>query len=463
VTRERVEAVGVWTLLATLGVLVAVTMPELGSDPWPFKPPAVHPRGILGPLVRGANREWDLGILRSLAVLAGLAVAIAAAAAWRFRSWPRWAAIGLAALVCSMLLAPAVLLQVGLRDATAPWYFTNDSTYQIELAGDLVLHGHDPYGHDYAGSGLERFYPAAHDQPAGFPQVALKHFAYFPGTALTAAAWRLAPSPFDDYRILVMLATLALLPAALLFPGALHWRLAVGSALAANPLLVRGAWFGTADAPSLLALVLAFALLARGRFVWAAASLGAAVVLKQFALVALPFFAVMLLTKRVPRQALQQAAAALAAVVVAAFLPFLVADPGALWSDTVAYGASTYRIIGYGLSALLLNAGILDDRFGYYPFLPLALLLWLPLTSWLLWNQRRAATLWSGACGFAVSMFVLLFLSRVFQNSYLAWPLTGIALALLLFEAERSARPPASAGSSASAASVSAHRDATFP
>ena len=446
----RLAGVGLWALLATLGVLVAVTMPELGSDPWPFAPVTVAPHGVLGPLVRAASRKWDLGLIRSLAVLAGLVIALAAAAAWHYRSWPRWAAVGLAGVVCSMLLVPAVMLQVGLRDATSSWYFTNDSTYQIELAGDLVRHGHDPYGHDYGHSGLERFYPAAHDQPTGFPQVALKHFAYFPGTVLTAAAWRLLPRPFDDYRIFVLLATLALLPAALLFPGALHLRLAVGSALAANPLLVRGAWFGTADAPALLALVVAFALLVRGRYAWAAVSLAAAIALKQFALVALPFFIVMLLVRKVPRRTLKAAGAAFAGVVLAAFLPFLIADPGGLWNDTVAYGASTYRIIGYGLSALLLNAGIIDDRFGYYPFLPLALLLWLPLTAWLLWNQKRSSLLWPGAAGFAVSMFVLLFLSRVFQNSYLVWPLTGIGLALLVFEAERT--PGASATSSASAA-----------
>ena len=74
-------------------------------------------------------------------------------------------------------------------------------------------------------------------------------------------------------------------------------------------------------------------------------------------------------------------------------LPFLIADPGALWDDTIAYGADTYRIIGYGLAAPLLGVGVIDDRFGYYPFLPLALLVWLPLTAWLLWSQWRAATL----------------------------------------------------------------------
>jgi hypothetical protein len=350
-----------------------------------------------------------------------------------------------------MLLVPATLLQVGLRDATEPWYFTNDSTYQIEIAGDLVLHGHTPYGHDYGNSGLERFYPAANDEEAAFDRAARHHFAYFPGTALTAAAWRVLPRPWDDYRIFVLLATFALLPAALVFPGALYVRLAVGTGLAANPILLKGAWFGTADAPALLALVLAFGLLARGRLVWAAASLGAALALKQFALVAVPFFAVMLLTKHASRATLYRAGAAFGGVFLATVIPFLIADPGALWHDTVSYGAGTYRIVGYGLAALLLNLGAIDDRFGNYPFVWLALLLWLPLTAWLLWAQRRAGTLWAGAIGFSVSMFVLLFLSRVFQSSYLAWPLTGIGLALLLAEADGTRRS-SPAGSSSNAA-----------
>jgi hypothetical protein len=449
---EPLQGIVPWALLATLGVLVGITMPGLGSGAWPFDPPSVDPRGVLGPLVRVADREWDLGILRSTAILAGLLVALAAAGSWRFRTWPRWAAVGLAAVVCAMLLVPAVLLQVGLRDATAPWYFTNDSTYQIEIAGDLVLDGDDPYGHDYGDSGLENFYPAADDEEAAFDRAARHHFAYFPGTALTAAAWRVLPRPWDDYRLFVLLATLALLPAALLFPGPLVVRLAVGSGLAANPLIVQGAWFGTADAPALLALVLSFALVTRGHSVWAGAALGAALALKQFALVALPFLAVMLLVARVPRRTLYQSGAAFAGIFLATVLPFLIADPGALWDDTVAYGADTYRIVGYGLAALLLNLGAIDDRFGDYPFLPLTLLVWLPITAWLLWSQWRAKTGWAAAAGFSVSMFVLLFLSRVFQSSYLAWPLTGIGLALLLASAPGTSPGPSPSGAAGSEA-----------
>ena len=39
-----------------------------------------------------------------------------------------------------------------------PWFFTNDSTYQVELGGELLLDLDNPYGHDYRESGLERFY-----------------------------------------------------------------------------------------------------------------------------------------------------------------------------------------------------------------------------------------------------------------------------------------------------------------
>jgi hypothetical protein len=432
-----------WALLGTLAALVLVNAPELGAEPWPFRPTAVEPTGALGRLVRAAGEEWDRDVVRAPAVLAGLLVAGAAAASWRARAWRGSAALALTLVVAGLLLVPAVLLQVGLREATAPWYHTNDSTYQIELGGELVLDGSNPYGHDYRRSGLERFYPAVGAEAN--EQVALEHFAYFPGTPLTAAAWRALPGPLDDYRIFVLLTTLAGVIAVLAFRAPLAWKLAAGAVVAANPLAVRAAWFGTADAPSILLLVVAFALVTRSRPVAAAAALAGAVLLKQFALVAVPFLAVMLVTRLVPRETLAKAAAAFGGVVLAGLLPFLVADPGALWDDTIAYGAETYRIIGYGLAGLLVRAGAIDDRFDPYPFLALALLVWLPITLWLLANQLRSGVLWTGAAGFSISIFLLFFISRVFQNSYLVWPLVGVVLAALLAAVERRAARGASA------------------
>ena len=418
-------------LLATLAALVLVLVPELGSQPWPFRPERVDPQGPLGPLVRAAGREWDLGIIRASALLAGLLVAATAAAALRVPRWPAWLATALVVAVLLLVTVPATLLQVGLRDATEPWLFTNDSTYQIELAGELVLDGDNPYGHDYTGSGLERFYGAVGFEP-GFPQVALTHFAYFPGTPLAAAAWRLLPAPLDDYRILVLLATLASFAAVLLVRAPLPWRLAAGAVVAANPLAVRAAWFGTADMPSILLVILAVAFASRRHAPAAAACLAGAVLLKQFALVAVPFVALMLVLQATDRRTLARAAGVFGVVVALGTLPFLVADPGALWGDTIAYGAETYRIIGYGLAGILVETGAIEDRFDPYPFALLALLVWAPVTAWLLVQARRAASLAAAATGFAISIFLLLYLGRVLQNSYLVWPLVGVVLAVLL-------------------------------
>ena len=61
-------------LCAVLLGLIAITLPELGSDPWPFRPPSIDPQGILAPLVRAAGEEWDVGIARAAAFLAALGV-----------------------------------------------------------------------------------------------------------------------------------------------------------------------------------------------------------------------------------------------------------------------------------------------------------------------------------------------------------------------------------------------------
>jgi hypothetical protein len=422
-----------WLLLAALAALVLVGVPVLGAEPWDFVPGAVRATGPFAAYVRGADGAWDTEAVRAPALLAGLVVAAAAAVALARARWHRALVVLLTLVVVCLLAVPAVVLQAGLRQSSEPWFFTNDSTYQIELAGGLLRDGDNPYGHDYSHSGLERFYAldGSVTEQTREDQVALRHFAYWPGTALTAAVWTSLPEPWSDYRFFVLLTTLAGVAVALAFPGPLAWRLAFGAVLAANPLAVRAAWFGTADAPSVLCTMLAVALVVRRRLLAAAAALAVAVLLKQFALVALPFLAVAA-WQREPRRDVVRAGALFAAVVAVGVLPFLAWDPGAFWADTIEYGGRTYRIVGYGLSGLLVQAGLIDKRTDPYPFLPLLALVWVPLTAWLLWAQRRVRELWLAPAGFALSLFVLVFLGRVFQPSYLVWPLVGIAAAALL-------------------------------
>jgi hypothetical protein len=432
---DRIDERGAWALIGLLFFLVAINLPELGSDPWRFRPGSIDPEGPLAPLVRAAGEEYDLGIPRACAFLAGLLCGAAALLLLvRPRSWSKGVAVALVLAVGLLLTAPATLLQIGLRDATAPWFFTNDSTYQVELAGELALELDNPYGHDYRRSGLERFYTRDGSVSGRVRdrEVALEHFAYFPGSVVTAALWRALPEPFDDYRLLVLACNLAMLAAALAFRGPLWVRIALGALLVCNPIAVRSAWFGQTDAPSLLLLVLAFALASRRSFGWAAAGLAGAILLKQFALVALPFLALMIWTMGARRAELTRATAAFAGVIAVGMLPFLIADPVAFYDDTIRYGAGTYRIVGYGLSAILVEIGALDDREGAYPFALLALVTWLPLTVWLLLMQRRRPALWVAGVGFSVSILWLMFIGRTFNNYYLVWPMTGAVIAGLL-------------------------------
>lgn len=436
----RLEARETWVLLATLAALVLVGAPTAGSEPWLFEPGQVDPRGPLGPIVRLADEKWNANFLSAPILLAAVAVAAAAVTVLAGVALSRWSALLLAAGVAAALLVPPVALQVGLRQATQPWFFTNDSTYQIEIAGDAILDGDTPYGRDYRRSGLERFYSldGSVTEEAREQRVALRHFAYFPGTALTAAAWRSLPRPWDDYRFFVLLATLAALPAALLLPGRFGWRVAAGAALAGNPLAVHAAWFGTADAACLVSTLVGFALLARRRVVLGAVALALAVLLKQFALVALPF-AVLILVARSSRRELQLAGATFGGLVLLGFVPFvLLAGPQALWDDTVAYGTATYPIVGYGLSELLFQAGVAEDRLGAYPFVWLALFVWAPVTVWLaVRTWRSGARLSVALLAFGLSLFTLVFVARSFHSSYLVYPLSAAIAAALAAAAEQ--------------------------
>jgi hypothetical protein len=418
-------------VLGSLLVLVALATPSLGEAPTQWRTGAVHAHGLLGRLVRAADGRFDPGVLRAPALAAGLVVALLLVASPWLGRWRGTLAIVATIGVALALLVPAVALQAGLRDATAPWFHDNDSTYQIEIAGDLVDHGTNPYGHDYRGSGMERIYSRDGSSAASAQtNPALRHFPYLPGTAELAAGWRLLPAPFDDIRFLVCLASLALLLAAWSFPGPPWVRLVLGAALAVNPLTIRAAWFGTADALSLAPLVLAFGLAGRKRLGWAAVALGSAILIKQFAVVAVPFVGIVA-WQTCGREATRRAAGIAAGVIAAGVLPFLVWDPSALFTDTVSFGAGAYRVIGYGLSNLLVRADVVE-RTGSYPFVWLALVIWLPLTIVLCVRLARTREHWTAPLAAGLSWFLLFWIARVFQTSYLIYPLAGIAMSVAL-------------------------------
>ena len=126
VPRERA-----WIVLAALATVVLLNVGTLGSDPWSFRPGIVRPHGLFAFVVRMAHERWDVGLLRSVAMLAGCGIVVLALATLTVRRWRAWVLI-VASFACAVaLIAPAVALQVGLRQSTHPWFFVNDSTFVI--------------------------------------------------------------------------------------------------------------------------------------------------------------------------------------------------------------------------------------------------------------------------------------------------------------------------------------------
>ncbi|MDX6593025.1 MAG: hypothetical protein QOJ13_2221 [Gaiellales bacterium] len=449
-TARRVgRADGLLVLAALFGIL-AVDFSGIGADAWPFVPGEVRTSGTLGWVVQLAQSEWNVGVLRAGVVAAMAFVALCAfVRASNDGLWRKGVLVGIAVVAVSGAVLPAVVMQLALREGTAPWFYTNDSTYQIELAGDLVRNGQNPYDHDYSSSGMERFYTmdgTAVRRPNRFP--ALSHFAYFPGSVALATAWRNLPAPWNDFRLLVALSTVLLIPAGLLFPGPFGARLAVGSVLACNPVAIRLAWFGNADAPCVLALVVAFGLASRGRWRSAAAALAVAILMKQFAIAAVPFLVLMLLL-RGNRRDLTHALAVGSAVIAAAFLPFLLASPAGLWQDTITYGTGTFHVVSYGLAGLFVRLGVANPNAADYPFFPLMLACWLPITAYAVRAAWRSKEPWLAGAGFTLSIFTMIVIARVFQTSYIVYPLSGALITLLLALEQFQAAQAQRAGGSA--------------
>ena len=78
-------------------------------------------------------------------------------------------------------------------------------------------------------------------------------------------------------------------------------------------------------------------------------------------------------------------------------------------------------MVGYGLSNLLVRADLVE-RTGSYPFVWLALLLWLPLTVVLCVRLARSREHWTAPLAAGASWFLLFWIARVFQTSYLIYP-----------------------------------------
>ncbi len=311
------------------------------------------------------------------------------------------------------------------------------------IAGDLVLDGDNPYGHDYRDTGLERWYPAAAGRrpPAGRSRplrILPRHRRSPPPRGAAARTFRRLPAARAARDPRTAPGCVSLSSARSNGDSRRH-RTGGESARDQGGVVRDGR---RAERPLPRSRLRARDALPLGL---GGSLLGLAVLLKQFALVALPFLAVMFIVRGGSRTTAIRAGAAFGGVLLAGALPFLIADPGAL--GTTRSPTEPAPTGSSGTGSRHSSSGPADRR----PLRPLPV------------HPPRAAHLGPGdglarsgdscarassgwaAAGFSISMFVLLFLGRVFQTSYLVWPLAGIAVAYLLAAGEREAPADADA------------------
>ena len=335
-----------------------------------------------------------------------------------------------AALAVSVLYAGPVIGGIARWHLVpAPTALIGDGAYQIQLGRNVLMRGLDPYGYNYVGTGLEH---APWNQP--FPNPSLHHLDYWPGTIILPLPLQAAVQGvlgWWDERIWLLLAAIAVwILLRHLNPGTGGRMAAIAFFLIPGHSLL--AILGDNDLP-MVALLLAAALaVGNRRFLVAGLLIGLAIATKQTSLIAVPILVAYAVGHQVGWRRFLRAAGVAAAAVVVLLAPFLLWNARAFVADTLLFnfasGAEAYPIQGLGLSAILLQVGVIHGARDAFPFLliqlPLVIAVWL-----LAWRRlHRLArpaefVLWSG-----LAFFAFLFTNRFAQQTYI---LLGVELILV--------------------------------
>lgn len=351
-------------------------------------------------------------------ITAWLGLTLSAVAAAVF--WLQATEVAAAFSVLSLYAGPIIAAIVRLQVVSSPVALIGDGALQTQQAGDLLLRGIDPYGADYAALGLGR---TPWSEP--FPNPALHHTVFWPGQfllPLPLQALFQALFHWWDQRVFLLLAAAAIwILLRLLMPGMPGRAAALAFFLVPGHSLV--AVLGDNDLAMLALLLGALFAAQRRRFLLMGVLLGVAVATKQHALLAAPFVVWWALARGAGLQDLARSVVAATATVAAVLLPFLLWNPHAFIQDTIVFvtgsGPEAYPINGFGLSAILLSAGVIHGSRDAFPFAPIEAVvgvsLWVFGYFWI--RARRQLPDVLALSGLAA--LLVLFVSRYFHDTHL--------------------------------------------
>ena len=371
--------------------------------------------------------DWQIAVTWALpALLPAAAACLVAALIVTMLARPRTKAFTIAAVVALLYALPVVGAILRWHLVASPHALIGDGAYQTQLAGDFVLQGQDPYGADYGRAGL-----AAAPWGESFPSPALHHLVTWPGQFLfplpLQALSKVVLGWWDERVFLLISAAAIWLLLGALFPGIPGRMAAVAFFLVPGHSLL--AVLGDNDLPVVALLLAALVATHYRRFVLMGLLLGCAIATKQHALLAAPLIVTWAVVRGADTRTLARAAIMSTGVVAAILAPFVLWDAAAFVRDTVVFliggGADAYPINGFGLSAMLLSAGVIHGARDAFPFALLeiaaAAVGWAAAWVWLRRRVAPADVLILMGLVFASVLFV----SRYFHDTHL---LLGVEL-----------------------------------
>jgi hypothetical protein len=334
-------------------------------------------------------------------------------------------------------LAP-LLLNILVRQQSAPYLHAHDGLLQTEAATQFVLSGKNPYVETYYQTPMAQ---APFDVKGLTVNPALEHFAYLPLTFLLPLPLQaVLGNNFDLRYVHLIFFSIMLLVATRLTQNP-QKRLLLVMALGLNPLFVGPLIEGRNDVLVLSWLIFTWALVQRGKITASAITLALACGTKHPAVVFVPFYFVYLSRQGTWRERAQRVLkpmviwAGLTAVII---VPWFVLNPGAFIDDTVSYlngtSAVSYPISGFSFGMLLVSLGLLPSTMAQFPFGVLQIAIGLPVIFVLLRRQWRKPDLPAAIAGFALLLFISQFFSRIFNDNYLGLIIAIMAVAALMDE-----------------------------
>ena len=121
-------------------------------------------------------------------------------------------------------------------------------------------------------------------------------------------------------------------------------------------------------------------------------------------------------------------------------VPFVLWDPFAMYDDVWRWsngrGETGYQIWGWGLSNFVLAAGLVEDRFGQWPFWILQAAIAGPLLLWTIYRQLRENTISAACWHYGVLLLGFFYASRFLNDNYLGYIIAFLAIGLLSNESE---------------------------